>query len=117
MHPFKCRNGGGHGPAYGAGAYPQAYYQQPTAYPYGYPQAYQQQPYQAPVKPAQNIYYGNYQNNNVPGYIYPRNYPPQNYYNANGNGVTYYYVQNPNGPTSYPMTSPYGPPRFALPPR
>src|ERR1700710_2314452 len=78
-------------PLYGSGAYPPGYGQ--------------------PIQPAQNVYYGNYQNNTVPGYIYPRNYPPQNYYNANGNGITYYYVQNPNGPNSYPLASPYGTPR------
>ena len=91
-------------PQYGSGSYPPGYPQAGnTPYPYYAPTQ--------PVQPAQNIYYGNYQSNTVPGYMYPRNYPPQNYINANGNGVTYYYVQNPNGPTSYPMTSPYGTPR------
>jgi hypothetical protein len=63
-----------------------------------------------PIQPVQNIYYGNYQNNTVPGYIYPRTMPmpPQNYYS--GNGITYYYVNNPNGPSHYPFTSPYGTP-------
>ena len=50
-------------PAYGGGSYPAAY-----------PQGYQQ-----PVQRAQNTYYGNYQDNRIPGYIYPRTYPANNY--------------------------------------
>jgi hypothetical protein len=87
--------------------YAQPYPQRP-AIPngtYGYPQGGQ------PIQRAQNVYYGNYQNNRIPGYIYPRNYSaPTNYtYGNGGNGVTYYYVQNPNGPNYYPLTTPYRP--------
>ena len=72
---------------------------------YGYPQGFQQ-----PLQQAQNIYYGNYQDNRVPGYIYPRpNYVPNNYGYDSG-GITYYYVQNPHGPNYYPFASPYGTP-------
>ena len=71
------------------------------SYPQGYPQ---------PIQPAQNIYYGNYQNNTVPGYIYPRPNPMNSNGYPNGNGVTYYYVQNPYGSSPYPYYVPNGPP-------
>src|ERR1017187_10337298 len=65
---------------------------------------------QPPVQQAQNTYYGNYQNNTVPGYIYPRPYQMPANTGYSGNGITYYYVNNPNGPNYYPFTSPYGTP-------
>src|ERR1700692_145058 len=43
--------------------------------------------YQQPIQQMQNAYYGNYQNNTVPGYIYPRTYAPPNYPSYYGDGV------------------------------
>jgi hypothetical protein len=68
--------------------------------PYGYP---------APVQQAQNVYYGNYQNNMIPGYIYPRPAPTYNN-NHNDGGITYYYVPNPNSGNYYPYGPAYGTP-------
>lgn len=94
-------------------AQPWAPYGNAPAVPNGAYPGYLPQP-QPPVQQAQNIYYGNYQNNTVPGYIYPRNYPmPAN--PGGGNGITYYYVQNPNGPSYYPYASPYTTPRPVQP--
>ena len=94
-------------PSSSGSSYAPAYAQWPAS-PYGYygyPQGYQQ-----PLQQAQNVYYGNYQDNRVPGYIYPRpNYVPNNYGYDSG-GITYYYVQNPHGPNYYPFASPYGTP-------
>lgn len=87
--------------------YAQAYAQSaasPYGY-YGYPQGFAQ-----PIQRAQNVYYGNYQDNRVPGYIYPRSSYVPNNYGYNSGGITYYYVENPHGPNYYPFASPYGTP-------
>jgi hypothetical protein len=94
-------------PATSGSPYAQAYAQSaasPYGY-YGYPQGYQQ-----PLQRAQNVYYGNYQDNRVPGYIYPRPNNVPNNYGYNSGGITYYYVENPHGPNYYPFASPYGAP-------
>jgi hypothetical protein len=89
--------------------------QWPAQFSRPYPQAYppaspNPQGTGQPIQRAQNIYYGNYQDNRVPGYIYPRpNYVPNNY-GYNDGGITYYYVENPYGPNYYPFASPYGTP-------
>jgi hypothetical protein len=95
-------------PAYGSGAYPN--YPMPAPTP-----AY---PPQQPIQRTQNIYYGNYQNNTVPGYIYPRNNQAPIYNNnSNGNGITYIYAQNPGGSNYYPYGPAYGTPgSFSKPP-
>src|SRR5438874_2227431 len=69
----------------------------------------QQWPPYPPLQSAQNIYYGNYQSNTVPGYIYPRGYA--NYYVQYPNAPTYpqynaprvYQPLPPTGPTTYPV--------------
>src|ERR1043166_3935417 len=94
-------------PAY---PYPQPNYQQPAVNPYAYPPQYQQPAYPQPVKPAQNAYYGNYQTNSIPGYVYPRNYTAMPAYS--GNGVNYYYAQNPY---AWNYTSPPAPSASNMP--
>ncbi|MBI1830871.1 MAG: BBP7 family outer membrane beta-barrel protein [Planctomycetes bacterium] len=74
--------------------------------PYGY------SPYPQPMPmPYGNPYYGNYQSNTVPGYIYPRPATPYSQGYSNGNGVTYYYVQDSAGPNYYRHATPYSTPR------
>lgn len=57
------------------------------------------------IQRTQNVYYGNYQDNRIPGYIYPRNYHVPAAQSYGGDGITYYYVGNPNGPTYTPYSS------------
>ncbi len=94
---------------YGSGSYPQAY-----AVPNGVYSGTSPAPGPT-VQQAQNVYYGNYQNNTVPGYIYPRNYYVPTPPSYGGDGITYYYVQNPNAPSYSRYSSPYAGARRSRP--
>jgi len=84
-----------------------------TAFAQGWsPSPYGPAPYPVPYG---NPYYGNYQSNTVPGYIYPRPVAPYMQGYSNGNGITYYYVQDQGGPNYYRHATPYSTPRPVYP--